>query len=282
MSGKLAVLIGLLEHMKTFRRPDRFVIVSNYTQTLDLLARVMEQKRWGYFQLDGSTNVVKRQEYVDRFNAGENYVFLLSSKAGGTGINLIGANRLVLFDPDWNPANDHQAMCRCWREGQDKPCFIYRLLGTGTIDEKIYQRGVSKDGLSKSLVDGDGGDMAGEFSANDLKQLFTLQTDTISNTHDLLGCRCSKVTKKVFGFERKNIKIDELSKWTHHSEPESWCKADDALGSAPPGAVTMAFTLYKDTSKLQDLGENELENEFEGGDGDEDGEKEEEFADDCP
>lgn len=56
------------------------------------------------------------------------YVFLLSSKAGGCGLNLIGANRLVMFDPDWNPANDDQAMARIWRDGQKKHCFIYRLL----------------------------------------------------------------------------------------------------------------------------------------------------------
>ena len=56
------------------------------------------------------------------------YVFLLSSKAGGCGLNLIGANRLVMFDPDWNPANDDQAMARVWRDGQKKHCFIYRLL----------------------------------------------------------------------------------------------------------------------------------------------------------
>ena len=53
---------------------------------------------------------------------------MLSSKAGGCGLNLIGANRLVMFDPDWNPANDEQAMARCWRDGQKKQCFIYRLL----------------------------------------------------------------------------------------------------------------------------------------------------------
>lgn len=56
------------------------------------------------------------------------FIFMLSSKAGGCGLNLIGANRLVMFDPDWNPANDDQAMARCWRDGQKKQCFIYRLL----------------------------------------------------------------------------------------------------------------------------------------------------------
>ena len=101
MSGKLQVLIGMLAYIRREKLPDRWVIVSNYTQTLDLLAQLLTEFKWGFFQLDGSTNVQRRQEYVDRFNGGENYVFLLSSKAGGTGINLIGANRLVLFDPDW-------------------------------------------------------------------------------------------------------------------------------------------------------------------------------------
>ena len=67
---------------------------------------------------------------MERFNdpASSDFVFLLSSKAGGCGLNLIGANRLVMFDPDWNPANDDQAMARVWRDGQKKPCFVYRLL----------------------------------------------------------------------------------------------------------------------------------------------------------
>lgn len=56
------------------------------------------------------------------------FLFMLSSKAGGCGLNLIGANRLVMFDPDWNPANDDQAMARVWRDGQKKPCFVYRFL----------------------------------------------------------------------------------------------------------------------------------------------------------
>lgn len=65
---------------------------------------------------------------------------MLSSKAGGCGLNLIGANRLVMFDPDWNPANDEQAMARCWRDGQKKQCYIYRLIAVSNIyrDTFIY------------------------------------------------------------------------------------------------------------------------------------------------
>lgn len=75
-------------------------------------------------RLDGTMNVNKRSKIVDRFNdpEGKEFVFLLSSKAGGCGINLIGANRLILFDPDWNPASDQQALARVWRDGQKKEC----------------------------------------------------------------------------------------------------------------------------------------------------------------
>ena len=83
------------------------------------------------------------------------YAFLLSSKAGGCGLNLIGANRLVLFDPDWNPANDQQALARVWRSGQKKACYIYRFFGAGTIEEKTYERQLSKEGLAGQVRGGD-------------------------------------------------------------------------------------------------------------------------------
>lgn len=74
--------------------------------------------------------IKKRSKIVSEFNDpnSKHFIFMLSSKAGGCGLNLIGANRLFMFDPDWNPANDDQAMARVWRDGQKKPCFIYRLL----------------------------------------------------------------------------------------------------------------------------------------------------------
>lgn len=80
-------------------------------------------------------------------------VFLLSAKAGGVGLNLVGASRLVLFDSDWNPATDLQAMSRIWRDGQKKSVFIYRLFSAGTIEEKILQRQISKTGISSAVVD---------------------------------------------------------------------------------------------------------------------------------
>ena len=98
--------------------------------------------------------VKKRMELVNAFNDVKNrnsFVFLLSSKAG-CGINLIGANRLVLFDSDWNPATDKQAAARCWRDGQQN-CYTYRF---GHAEEKIFQRQLSKEGLAAVVEDKEG------------------------------------------------------------------------------------------------------------------------------
>lgn len=93
-------------------------------------------------RLDGSMTIKKRAKVVECFNnpQSKEFIFMLSSKAGGCGLNLIGANRLVMFDPDWNPANDDQAMARVWRDGQKKPCYIYRFLA---VIEKRNKKQIS-------------------------------------------------------------------------------------------------------------------------------------------
>ena len=122
-------------------------------------AQVLKANRLSYTRLDGSVAANKRQERVDAFNHSPDvFAFLLSSKAGGCGINLIGANRLVLFDPDWNPAVDQQALARVWRSGQQRPCYVYRFFAVGTLEEVCYDRQCSKEGLAGEIVDGDGGE----------------------------------------------------------------------------------------------------------------------------
>ncbi len=121
----MAVLDYLLLAIKT-NTTDKIVLISNYTQTLDMFTKLCEMRRYQYVRLDGSMSIKKRGKIVDEFNDPCNgaFIFMLSSKAGGCGLNLIGANRLVMFDPDWNPANDDQAMARVWRDGQKKQCFV--------------------------------------------------------------------------------------------------------------------------------------------------------------
>lgn len=187
--SKMHFVSLLLDQIRQSPERDKVVIVSNFTQTLDIIAALCKSKNISFFQLDGSTPIKKRQELVDDFNVpmSQEIVFLLSSKAGGVGLNLIGANRLILFDPDWNPANDAQAMGRVWRDGQKKRVFIYRLLSTGTIEEKVYQRQVSKQGLSANVVDMQE-DSKQHFTLEELKSLFSFKSDTSSETHDLLRC----------------------------------------------------------------------------------------------
>lgn len=129
LSGKLMVLDCLLASIKTTTN-DKIVLVSNYTQTLDLFEKLCHKRSYNYVRLDGTMTIKKRAKVVENFNndSSNDFIFMLSSKAGGCGLNLIGANRLVMFDPDWNPANDDQAMARVWRDGQKKPCFVYRFL----------------------------------------------------------------------------------------------------------------------------------------------------------
>lgn len=191
-SGKLHVLLELLGAIRT-HTSDRVIIVSNFTQTLDMLQRYCTRQGYSVIRLDGRTRPEERMRLITRFNAPDDtdeepFVFLLSAKSGGVGLNLIGANRLVLFDSDWNPSTDQQAMARIHRDGQLKPCFIYRMLLAGSIDEKIYQRQLTKMGLSDTLIgEGSPGD---SFSQEDLRDIFTLSDDTKSLTHDLLGCMC--------------------------------------------------------------------------------------------
>ncbi|CAK5281379.1 unnamed protein product [Mycena citricolor] len=196
LSGKLTALAQLLKQIHD-TTDEKCVLVSHYTSTLNILEAFCKAKRYSYHRLDGQTPALKRQEYVNTFNKStqrSSFVFLLSSKAGGVGINLIGASRLCLVDSDWNPSHDLQSMARCHRDGQKRPVFIYRLLTAGTIDEKIYQRQVTKLGLSNCksvpfIASGDSS-KSDSFSRKDLRDIFRIHPNTICNTHDLLGCPC--------------------------------------------------------------------------------------------
>jgi DNA repair and recombination protein RAD54B len=189
-SAKLRVLDSLIHRIYTTTE-EKIVIVSNYTTTLDMIERLLVSLSYTYSRLDGSTPANKRQALVEKFNKTDkktSFAFLLSAKAGGVGINLVGASRIVLFDIDWNPATDLQAMARIHRDGQKRPCKVYRFLVQGGLDEKIYQRQVMKMGLANAVVDNKAS--ASSFSREELKDLFRLDERETCQTHDLLGCAC--------------------------------------------------------------------------------------------
>uniref|UniRef100_A0A673B5B5 RAD54 homolog B n=1 Tax=Sphaeramia orbicularis TaxID=375764 RepID=A0A673B5B5_9TELE len=217
-SGKLLVLSDLLTAIRRLSPSDRVVIVSNYTQTLDMLQDLFVHMGYNFCRLDGQTPTSQRQRLVDGFNSpySQNFLFLLSSKAGGVGLNLVGASHLVLYDIDWNPANDIQAMARVWRDGQKKTVHTYRLLTAGTIEERIFQRQVSKQGLSGTVFDLGKGAEHTSFSISELRDLFSLM-DTPCLTHDLLSfCQLGRRGDHM-GATQKHLSMSELMQWRHFS-----------------------------------------------------------------
>ncbi|KAI0305632.1 P-loop containing nucleoside triphosphate hydrolase protein [Multifurca ochricompacta] len=183
LSGKLTALANLLRAIK-MHTDEKCIIVSHYTSTLNIVEAFCKKISYSYLRLDGSTPAAKRSEHVSVFNKssqGRCFVFLLSSKAGGVGLNLIGASRLCLIDSDWNPSHDLQSMARIHRDGQKRSVYIYRFLTAGTIDEKIYQR----QGKTDSKTD--------SFTHKELRDIFTIHPGTACHSHDLLDCPCDRI-----------------------------------------------------------------------------------------
>ena len=205
----------MLQTLRAMKEGDRIVIVSNTTSVLDIIEELCKTSKYPVLRLDGTTPGPKRTKLVDEFNNqfSNAFVFLLSSKAGGCGINLIGGNRLVLFDPDWNPSSDKQAAGRIWREGQKKKCYIYRLMSTGTIEEKIIQRQLFKQSLQDIVDDRDA---TNNIPQNELKNLFVREVETHSDTHDTLSCtRCKSVKTKDRSKSTKTLNIQQIEECQH-------------------------------------------------------------------
>ncbi|GAV66346.1 SNF2_N domain-containing protein/Helicase_C domain-containing protein [Cephalotus follicularis] len=249
LSGKMHVLARLLAHLRQ-RTDDRIVLVSNYTQTLDLFAQLCRERRYPHLRLDGTTSISKRQKLVNQFNdpSKDEFAFLLSSKAGGCGLNLIGGSRLVLFDPDWNPANDKQAAARVWRDGQKKRVYIYRFLSTGTIEEKVYQRQMSKEGLQK-VIQQDQTDsimaQGNNLSTEDLRDLFTFHENARSEIHEKMNCtRCQN-----YDIRSELIGEDDEDKSTRKS-----CQPGEEISDDIGGFAGIAGCLQKLKRSEQQVG----------------------------
>lgn len=205
VSSKIRLLDQLLQSIRQ-TTDEKVVVISNYTSTLNLIEQLASNSNLPYLRLDGSVPAKKRQALVDQFNnspAAKSFMFLLSAKAGGVGLNLIGASRLVLFDVDWNPATDDQAVARIHRQGQKRHCKIYRFLVKGGLEERIWQRQVVKRALADSVLQGGAtaannqleGTMKNKvntstFSQEELKDLFRLDESEGLRTHDLIECHC--------------------------------------------------------------------------------------------
>ena len=150
-SGKIVVLGQLLKVWKSQKH--KVLVFCQTQQMLNIVEVALRHWEHSYMRMDGSTNVRQRTEMIDQFNSNPNiFAFILTTHVGGLGLNLTGADHVVLVDPDWNPAVDEQARERVLRIGQKHAVTIYRLITAGTIEEKVYHRQLFKNFLKNSVL----------------------------------------------------------------------------------------------------------------------------------
>lgn len=198
LSGKLVLLMEILADAEAVG--DKVLVFSQSLVTLDLIEKVLlgggaiggDRENWcrgcDYFRMDGSTSATMRQRWADIFNDDDNKtarLFLISTKAGGLGINLVAANRVVVFDVSWNPSHDVQSIFRVYRFGQIKPVYVYRLIAQGTMEEKIYDRQVTKLAISGRVVDEQ--QIERHFTAADLRELYNFNPDVLEEDKETEG-----------------------------------------------------------------------------------------------
>ncbi|KAL9598334.1 MAG: hypothetical protein Q9219_004562 [cf. Caloplaca sp. 3 TL-2023] len=171
-SGKMQVVKALLELWKD--QGHKTLLFAQHRIMLDILEKFIRSLQgFNYRRMDGTTPIHARQGLVDEFNSNADlHVFLLTTKVGGLGINLTGADRVIIYDPDWNPSTDVQARERAWRLGQKREVMIYRLMTAGTIEEKIYHRQLFKQFLTNKILRDP--KQRQTFQMQDLHDLFTL------------------------------------------------------------------------------------------------------------
>nr|GLL33206.1 protein CHROMATIN REMODELING 8 [Ipomoea trifida] len=173
-SGKMKIVAEVLKLWKD--QGHRVLFFSQTQQMLDILENFLVTGGYTYRRMDGATPVKQRMALIDEFNnTDEVFIFILTTRVGGLGTNLTGANRVIIFDPDWNPSNDMQARERAWRIGQKKDVTVYRLITRGTIEEKVYHRQIYKHSLTNKILKNP--QQRRLFKARDLKDLFVLNDD---------------------------------------------------------------------------------------------------------
>ncbi len=185
-SGKFNLLDRMLTRLH--RDKHQVLIFSQMTEVLSIIEDYLVYRNWKYCRIDGSTNIDERQRQMDVFNAEKtadggsrndaddrHFVFLLSTRAGGLGINLASADTCIIFDSDWNPHQDSQAMDRCHRIGQTRPVAVYRLLTANSVDMDMMEKQISKKKLDRMTIAG------GDFRKGGLRSKGELTTKTLEN-----------------------------------------------------------------------------------------------------
>lgn len=191
--SKISVLIKLLKQFHAIG--DKTVIFSRSLPTLDYISEVCKSNGFSILRLDGSVLFEERSRMIDVFNDSKSKptIFLASTQAGGEGINLIGANRCILFDVSFNPCSDGQAARRVYRFGQVKPVFIYRFVANNTMESIVFNRLVARDSMVLRVVDKV--QVKRLFTRQDLSNLFHNPANNVESTavdlNSIPSCDCS-------------------------------------------------------------------------------------------
>ncbi|KAK6318247.1 hypothetical protein J4Q44_G00115380 [Coregonus suidteri] len=228
-SGKLVLLDKLLTRLR--ERGNRVLIFSQMVRMLDILAEYLALKRYPFQRLDGSIKGEIRKQALDHFNAegSEDFCFLLSTRAGGLGINLASADTVVIFDSDWNPQNDLQAQARAHRIGQKKQVNIYRLVTKGSVEEDIIERAKKKmvlDHLVIQRMDTTGRTVLDNNSGNSNSNPFNKDELTA-----ILKFGAEDLFKEAEGEETEptEMDIDEILRLAETRESDQGSSATDEL-----------------------------------------------------
>lgn len=248
-SGKMQVIKALVELWKT--QGHRTLLFCQTRQMMDLLNSFLIKLNIKFLRMDGTTPIAQRQNLVDTFNEDESYhLFLLTTRVGGLGVNLTGADRVIIFDPDWNPSTDVQARERAWRLGQKKEVSIYRLMTAGTIEEKIYHRQIFKQFLTNKILQDP--KQRRFFKMNDLHDLFTLDESEDRDTETgrmFLGTE-KRIAKSSSPPEVESSKTSLPPKPAPHNDTEN-ADGDDFMKVASMSGVAGLEDYHNNESEKQ-------------------------------
>ncbi|VVB06815.1 unnamed protein product [Arabis nemorensis] len=244
-SGKMKVVAEILKVWK--QQGHRVLLFSQTQQMLDILESFLMTNEYSYRRMDGLTPVKQRMALIDEFNNSDDvFVFVLTTKVGGLGTNLIGANRVIIFDPDWNPSNDMQARERAWRIGQKKDVTVYRLITRGTIEEKVYHRQIYKHFLTNKILKNP--QQRRFFKARDMKDLFILTDDGDSNVSTETSNIFSQLEINIVGAQSEE-KLESVTQLTIHdtvegSSEQNNVETNDKTGEAMDEETNILKSLF--------------------------------------
>ncbi|KAJ7180493.1 P-loop containing nucleoside triphosphate hydrolase protein [Mycena filopes] len=241
-SGKMIILDKLLESMK--QKGSRVLIFSQMSRVLDILEDYCLFRQYKYCRIDGSTAHDDRIVAIDEYNkpGSEKFIFLLTTRAGGLGINLTTADVVVLYDSDWNPQADLQAMDRAHRIGQTKQVYVFRFITEGSVEERMLERAAQKLRLDQLVIQQGRTQQSKAANKDDLLDMITHGADKIINSTDELLINDDIDAIIQHGEERtvelnskyEGLNLEDLSNFKSEASVQQWEGEDFRTGQRKP------------------------------------------------